>query len=115
MVALYYNPTETIVVGVGTLSGPFILATLFPGSTHVVLMLSWVGIRLWQAIDAHCGYDFPWGLQNWLPFYAGPEHHEYHHQGFVGNYGSFFRFWDWAMSTDAQYKQAKAMKVVKVE
>ena len=25
-----------------------------------------------QTVDAHSGYDFPWSLRNFLPFWAGP-------------------------------------------
>lgn len=37
-------------------------------------------MRLFQAVDAHSGYDFPWSLHNIIPFWSGADHHDFHHQ-----------------------------------
>jgi methylsterol monooxygenase len=71
---------------------------------HLITMLTWIVLRLFQAIDAHSGYDFPWSLCHWVPFWAGAEHHDYHHQAFIGNYSSSFRWWDYLFGTDKKYR-----------
>jgi methylsterol monooxygenase len=61
-------------------------------------------IRLFQAIDAHSGYDFPWSLNKFIPFWAGADHHDFHHQAFVNNFSTSFRWWDWSLGTDKRYR-----------
>jgi methylsterol monooxygenase len=63
-----------------------------------------VDFRLFQAIDAHSGYDFPWSLNKFIPFWAGAEHHDFHHQAFVNNFSTSFRWWDWSLGTDKRYR-----------
>jgi len=48
-----------------------------------------------------------------LPFWAGAEHHDEHHEKFVGNYASSFRWWDYCMGTEtgsAAFKAKRASK-----
>jgi methylsterol monooxygenase len=101
--AEYAHPLETIILGCGTLGGPLLLQMVW-GHLHLATMLLWVVLRLLQAIDAHSGYDFPWSLCHWAPFWAGADHHDYHHQAFIGNYSSSFRWWDYLFGTDAKYR-----------
>jgi methylsterol monooxygenase len=61
-------------------------------------------VRLFQAIDAHSGYDFPWSLNKFIPFWAGADHHDFHHQAFVNNFSTSFRWWDWTLGTDTRYR-----------
>ena len=46
--------------------------------------------KLFRAIDAHSGYDFPWSLNKFIPFWAGADHHDFHHQAFVNNFSHEF-------------------------
>jgi methylsterol monooxygenase len=39
-----------------------------------------------------------------LPFWAGAEHHDYHHMAFVNCFSTSFRWWDHLMGTDLKYK-----------
>ncbi|KAM5368668.1 hypothetical protein ACJZ2D_009440 [Fusarium nematophilum] len=59
------------------------------------------GVHFPPAIDAHSGYDFPWSLRHFLPFWAGADHHDLHHEKFIGNYASSFRWWDFCLDTEA--------------
>ncbi|KAI8086220.1 uncharacterized protein BX664DRAFT_335202 [Halteromyces radiatus] len=110
--AEYAHPIETMILGFGTVGGPlvyhgFASKVLNLGDEwhlHLVTMLLWIVLRLFQAIDAHSGYDFPWSLHNIVPFWAGAEHHDYHHQAFIGNYASSFRWWDYIFGTDKKYR-----------
>ena len=63
--------------------------------------------RVLCAIDAHSGYDLPWSLHNFLPFWAGADFHDVHHERFIGNYSSSFRWWDLMMDTEAGPEAAK--------
>jgi len=68
---------------------------------HIVTVYIWVTLRLLQAVDAHSGYDFPWSLHNWIPLWGGAAWHDKHHELFLGNYASSFRWWDIIMNTRA--------------
>jgi len=70
-------------------------------------MYIWITLRLFQAIDAHSGYEFPWSLHHFLPFWAGAAHHDIHHEKFIGNYSSSFRWWDYVLDTEAGPEAAK--------
>ncbi|KAG1047507.1 hypothetical protein G6F43_010048 [Rhizopus delemar] len=110
--AEYAHPIETMILGFGTVGGPLVyhacsyyLFDMGPQwGLHLVTMLLWIVLRLFQAIDAHSGYDFPWSLCHWVPFWAGADHHDYHHRAFIGNYASSFRWWDYLFGTDVKYR-----------
>ena len=95
-----------MVLGAGTVMVPIVWC-LVTGNLHVVTMYLWITARLFQAIDAHSGYEFPWSLHHILPFWAGAEHHDVHHERFIGNYASSFRWWDYMMDTEAGPEAAK--------
>lgn len=101
LAALYASPLETIILGLGTVGSPIVWCAVF-GDLHIVTMYAWIVLRLLQAVDAHSGYDFPWSLHNFLPFWAGAAHHDKHHEQFVGNYASSFRWWDYCLGTEAK-------------
>ncbi|CCF58998.1 hypothetical protein KAFR_0F04030 [Kazachstania africana CBS 2517] len=98
--AEYAHPVETMTLGFGTVGMP-ILYVMYTGKLHLFTLCIWVVFRLFQAVDSHSGYDFPWSLHNFLPFWAGAEHHDLHHHYFIGNYASSFRWWDYCLDTEA--------------
>ncbi|KAI7872207.1 hypothetical protein BDF14DRAFT_1757870 [Spinellus fusiger] len=111
MAAEYAHPVETAILGLGTVGSPLLYHSIVVAlhmdpkwNMHLVTMLLWIVCRLMQAVDAHSGYDFPWSLRHWVPFWAGADHHDYHHQAFVGNYASSFRWWDYLLGTDVKYR-----------
>ncbi|KAK0111384.1 C-4 sterol methyl oxidase [Cadophora gregata] len=106
LAAEYASPIETMVLGAGTVVVPIVFC-LITGNFHVLTMYLWIAARLFQAIDAHSGYDFPWSLHHIIPFWAGAEHHDVHHERFIGNYASSFRWWDYLMDTEAGPEAAK--------
>ncbi|KAF5099248.1 hypothetical protein D0Z03_001065 [Geotrichum reessii] len=99
LTAEYAHPVEVAVTGLGTVGSPLLYAYFF-GNMHLVTIISWVVLRLFQAIDSHSGYDFPWSLRHFLPIWAGADHHDDHHKYFVGNYASSFRHWDYVLGTE---------------
>ncbi|KAH8884996.1 sterol desaturase [Thozetella sp. PMI_491] len=117
MAAEYASPIEVMVLGFGTVCSP-VLWVLLTGELHLVTMQTWMILRLFQAIDSHSGYDFPWNLHHFLPVWAGAAHHDIHHEKFIGNYASSFRWWDYVMDTEAgaeasQRRRDKKLKALK--
>ena len=90
LAAEYAHPVEVGLTGFGTVGAPILYAA-FLGEIHIIAVYFWITCRLFQAIDSHSGYHFPWSLNNFLPFWAGAEHHDYHHEKFTECYSSSFR------------------------
>lgn len=99
LTAEYAHPIEVAVTGLGTVGSPVLWAYYFK-NVHLITVISWVILRLFQAVDSHSGYDFPWSLRHFLPIWAGADHHDDHHHYFVGNYASSFRHWDFILGTE---------------
>ncbi|ODQ81558.1 hypothetical protein BABINDRAFT_108819 [Babjeviella inositovora NRRL Y-12698] len=100
LTAEYAHPVEVISLGFGTVGFPMIYA-YFTRDLHLFTVTCWVVLRLFQAVDSHSGYDFPWSLNKFIPFWSGAEHHDLHHRYFIGNYASSFRWWDFCLKTEA--------------
>ncbi|KAI0288729.1 hypothetical protein BC826DRAFT_1107481 [Russula brevipes] len=103
LAAEYAHPLEVMILGTGTIFGP-LLYCWFKPNLHIVTVYIWITLRLFQAIDAHSGYDFPWSLQHIVPFWSGAEHHDFHHMAFVNNFSTSFRWWDRILGTDDKYR-----------
>ena len=82
-----------------SLHGPLLL------KSHIMTFWIWLVIRLSEAVDGHCGYDFWFVPFRYFPFRPGANVHDYHHSHNVGNYGSFFIFWDRICGTDVSYQE----------
>ncbi|KAI8894344.1 hypothetical protein BC833DRAFT_605239 [Globomyces pollinis-pini] len=108
LVAEYAHPLETLILGIGVFLGPLFWSCYY--RLHVFTMGIWLAVRLIQAVDSHSGYDFPWSMHHYIPFWAGADFHDYHHAAFVGNYGSFFRIWDWLFGTSSAFYEKKERK-----
>lgn len=106
LAAEYASPIEVMLLALGTVGGP-ILWVSFTGDLHLFTMYTWIVGRLFQAIDSHSGYDFPWSLHHFLPFWAGAHHHDVHHEKFIGNYASSFRWWDYCLDTESGPEASK--------
>jgi len=99
--AEYAHPIETLFLGFGTALGPVLFAN------HLVTIWVWLLVRVFQTVEVHSGYNFPWSLNNLIPFWGGAEFHDYHHMAFTGNYSSTFTWWDKIFGTDAAYNAWK--------
>jgi methylsterol monooxygenase len=113
MAAEYASPIETMLLGIGTVGIPIVWVAITK-DLHLVTMYAWIILRLFQAIDAHSGYDFPWSLHHFLPFWAGAHHHDLHHERFIGNYASSFRWWDFVLDTEAGDEASKKRREKKL-
>ncbi|KAJ6507259.1 hypothetical protein C8R47DRAFT_1100654 [Mycena vitilis] len=107
LAAEYAHPAEVAILGTGTIGGPLLWAAV-TGDLHIYSMYIWITLRLFQAIDAHSGYDFPWSLQHIIPFWSGAEHHDFHHMAFTNNFSTSFRWWDRLLGTDTKYREYSA-------
>lgn len=107
LAAEYAHPAEVMILGTGTVCGPLLYSYLF-GNLHILTVYIWIVLRLFQAIDAHSGYDFPWSLQHILPFWSGADHHDFHHMAFTNNFSTSFRWWDHICGTDTKYQEYRA-------
>lgn len=81
---------------------PFTAGPLLVGM-HYWTFLMWNALRVGETVDGHSGYEFPWSPFRLLPFSGSSTGHEYHHWANIGNYGSFFTFWDRLMGTDQAF------------
>ncbi|KAF2761234.1 ERG25, C-4 methyl sterol oxidase [Pseudovirgaria hyperparasitica] len=113
LAAEYASPIEVMCLGIGTVGSP-ILWCAITKDLHILTMYVWIVFRLFQAIDAHSGYEFPWSLHHFLPFWAGAEHHDEHHERFIGNYASSFRWWDYVMDTESGPEASKRRRERKI-
>lgn len=77
-------------------AGPAVAAYFF-GSVHALTLWVWIALRIWETVDAHCGYEVPFPFA--FPF-SDVLRHDWHHSANNGNYGGVTLFWDWAMGTD---------------
>ncbi|XP_062508812.1 uncharacterized protein LOC134185047 isoform X2 [Corticium candelabrum] len=100
MAAEYAHPLEYLLSN----SLPFFTGPFLTGC-HLLTMWIWLFIRIVESLDGHSGYDFWWVPFRYFPFRPGPALHDFHHSHNVGNYGSFFQFWDWLCGTDKVYKR----------
>ncbi|KAJ8519227.1 hypothetical protein ONZ45_g3790 [Pleurotus djamor] len=118
LAAEYAHPAEVAILGTGTIAGP-LLYCYFTRNLHILTVYIWITLRLFQAIDAHSGYDFPWSLQHILPFWSGADHHDFHHMAFTNNFSTSFRWWDRICGTDDKYRayreRVKEMKKKNVD
>mmetsp|Transcript_11278 Transcript_11278/g.1010 ORF Transcript_11278/g.1010 Transcript_11278/m.1010 type:complete len:140 (+) Transcript_11278:589-1008(+) len=96
----YAHPIEYILGN----SVPTALGFMILGNKcHFVTYLIWLGIRLFETIDGHCGYEFSWSPYRLIPLSGSSEYHNYHHSHNVGTYCSFFTFWDTIFGTNKDY------------
>ena len=70
---------------------------------HIISYSMWSIWRLGESIDAHSGYEFSWSPYRLIPFSSAAEYHEYHHSNSVGNYSTFFTFWDTIFGSNKEF------------
>ncbi|CAA0820565.1 Methylsterol monooxygenase 1-1 [Striga hermonthica] len=111
--APYAHWAEVLILGIPSFLGP----AMVPG--HILTFWLWIGLRQIEAIETHSGYDFPWTPTKYIPFYGGPDYHDYHH--YVGgqsqsNFASVFTYCDYIYGTDKGYRfQKKVLQQVQEE
>lgn len=96
--AEYAHPFEVVFLGFATLAGPLIVGP------HLATLYIYLGLRCFQTVECHSGYDLPYSPRRWIPGYGGAEFHDHHHRIHSGNYASTFIWTDWLYGTDQAYK-----------
>ncbi|OQS06470.1 hypothetical protein THRCLA_01491 [Thraustotheca clavata] len=104
MTANYAHPAEIVILGIGTYLGPLFLIR------HIMVVWLFTTFRIFQAVERHSGYDVSFLPTSLIPIWAGPVHHDFHHEKFDYNYASFFTIWDWVLGTDVQFRQEQHIK-----
>jgi sterol desaturase/sphingolipid hydroxylase (fatty acid hydroxylase superfamily) len=82
---------------------PGVIPAIVMNSHFMVLML-FTGVRQWQTVQSHAGFDLPFDILNRGVFSGGARRHDFHHSHNVGCYGDWMPFWDYIMGTDVQYQ-----------
>jgi sterol desaturase/sphingolipid hydroxylase (fatty acid hydroxylase superfamily) len=100
MASSYAHLAEFMFLGAGFAVGPALI-----GVDHLFTLWVWTFIRQAEALDCHSGFDFPWHLSKFVPFYCGPHHHDHHHKTYGGNFASTFTWWDYMLGTDKKYRE----------
>merc|ERR1711916_4045 len=100
----YAHPIEILMLGMGTFMGPLVFRP------HLLTVWLWSFLRAAEAVAVHCGYDLPFALEHYFPFYAGAAYHDSHHKYNSGNFSSTFRHWDWLWGTSKRFDAQQAKK-----
>ncbi|KAH7415417.1 hypothetical protein KP509_14G042500 [Ceratopteris richardii] len=108
----YAHWLEVLLLGFPSFVGPAFVPC------HVVTFWLWIALRQLEAIETHGGFDFPWWPTKLIPFYGGPEFHDYHHS--VGgksqnNFASVFTYCDYIYGTSKGYRFKKRHKAASKE
>ncbi|KAL8101253.1 methylsterol monooxygenase 1-2-like [Apium graveolens] len=104
--APYAHWAEVLILGIPSFLGP----AMAPG--HMITFWLWIALRQVEAIETHSGYEIPWTLTKYIPFYGGADYHDYHH--YVGgqsqsNFASVFTYCDYIYGTDKGYRCQKRL------
>ncbi|MFM6853059.1 MAG: sterol desaturase family protein [Sphingopyxis sp.] len=95
--AMAFHPAEA-------LSGAIIIPALaFIIPIHAAMLGVVLAIMTMMGITNHMGWEMlpaPWVRGTAGRWIITATHHQRHHQEYRGNYGLYFRFWDWACGTD---------------
>jgi len=89
---------EAMLLGLPFVAGPQLLGI------YCYTYYLWLALRIFQSVDAHCGYEFPWIPFTLFPYVDTASNHSLHHLYSTGNYSSFFDIWDRMCGTVIQPK-----------
>lgn len=82
--------------------------TLLGSRMHYFTYLIWILVRVAESMDGHSGYEFPWSPFRLIPFSASSTYHDFHHSNNIGNYSSFFTFWDTVFGNNTAFYEYQA-------
>jgi len=96
----YAHPLEYLL---GNLLPSAVGGKLLGAKVHFITHFLWNALRVMETVDGHCGYEFTWSPFRLLPFSGSSSYHNFHHSKNVGNYSSFFTYWDTLFGTNKAY------------
>ena len=82
-----------------TAIGPLLLGK----KMHISTLFTWYALRHFESIDGHTGYEFSFSPFRMLPMASDYGYHVYHHSHNIGNFSSFFTFWDTVFGSNKAY------------
>ena len=89
--AIYAHPIEFVFGNIfPSVAGPLILGN----NMHIAAVFTFYGIRTIETLEGHSGYEFSWSPLSLIPMGCDSGYHAYHHSHNLGNFSSFFTFWD---------------------
>jgi methylsterol monooxygenase/4-alpha-methyl-delta7-sterol-4alpha-methyl oxidase len=100
--AINAHPFEFIF---GNLVPLFVGPLLLGDKLHMLSWWGYIQYSLFETLEAHSGYEFPWTPLYFIPFSTGLNYHAYHHSANTGNYAIFFSIWDTVFDTMPGYNQ----------
>lgn len=89
-VTQYLHPWELITVGFLTTTNTWFF------DCHPMTIWSYMILSIVVSVEAHIGYDFPFTLNNIVPFgiFGGAPKHDMHHLKPLTSFSPFFNHWD---------------------
>lgn len=76
---------------------------LLPNTIHITTFCQFLIIRVFETVDGHSGYEFPFSPYRVLPWGGTSNFHNFHHLVNIGNYGDQFVIWDAIFGTGKTY------------
>ena len=98
----YAHPIEHVIANLVPVGLGWSLLSGFC-EVHIFTVIIWITFRMLETLDGHCGYEWPWGQSQLIPFSAGSSYHYFHHKQNVGNYGSVLHIFDTLFDTNKDY------------
>jgi len=103
-VTQYLHPWELISVGVFSTTSPWIIGC------HPLTEVWFQMFAILASVEAHIGYDMPFAMHKWFPFWAGCPHHDMHHEKPLTNFSPFYTYWDRIFGSYCPGKSAGGVK-----
>jgi sterol desaturase/sphingolipid hydroxylase (fatty acid hydroxylase superfamily) len=104
LASMHTHPLEYVFGNIiPVILGPGILGARM----HRASVFGWYFMRAWESLDGHCGYSFSWSPFRILPCQPEGDYHYFHHESNVGNYSTFFTWWDTVFGTNSSFYKAK--------
>ena len=113
--AEYAHPIEVVFLN---LAAPMIGVLILGDKMHFMTLILWTMLKSVEPAIVHSGYEFPWDFTKILPFSSPAVFHDYHHTHNLGNFSSFFTFWDIMLSSGiffVDYLEKKEEKKMKLK
>uniref|UniRef100_A0AC35FDZ8 Fatty acid hydroxylase domain-containing protein n=1 Tax=Panagrolaimus sp. PS1159 TaxID=55785 RepID=A0AC35FDZ8_9BILA len=101
--AQHLHPFELFLVATFITTFPWLF------ETHCFTYWTWFLIAQSVSYEVHTGYDFPFFLHNFLPFYSGAPAHDMHHMRPLTCFEPWFNYLDRIFGYHISYEDLKRM------
>uniref|UniRef100_A0A7E4ZYU8 Fatty acid hydroxylase domain-containing protein n=1 Tax=Panagrellus redivivus TaxID=6233 RepID=A0A7E4ZYU8_PANRE len=107
--AQHLHPFELFIVATFITTFPWLF------TTHCLTYWLWFVIAQSVSYEVHTGYDFPFFLHRFLPFYSGAPAHDMHHMRPLTCYEPWFNYLDRIFGHHISYSDLKKMGAEKAK